>query len=268
MTQPEVATNPHRLTSLENMFGLAGKVAVVTGGAGGIGLGIATVLAEAGATVVIADRNIEGAEREAAALATAGLNVSAVTLDLADEQSVITACSEAVARVGVPWLLVNNAALQDRQLLLEATAQEWDRIHTVNVRGSFLMTREVARAMVMAGHGGRIVNIGSNSVRGGIITGLAAYVSSKAAINGLSLASAFELAEHDITVNTVLPGAVVTPGAIGAKGPLTSGPATRPTPFGLQEPHEIGAAVLFFASPAARPITNQVLAVDSGFSVA
>lgn len=255
-------------TPLEGMFGLADKVAIVTGAAGGIGLGIATVLAEAGATVVIADRDIDGAEREAAALAAAGLDVSAAGLNLADEQSVVTACSEAVTRVGVPWLLVNNAALQDRQLLLEATAHEWDRIHTVNVRGSFLMTREVARAMVAAGQGGRIVNIGSNSVRGGIVRGLAAYASSKGAINALSLASAFELAEHNITVNTVLPGGVATPGAINATGPQPAGPATRPTPFGLQDAREIGAAVLYFASPAARPVTNQVLAVDGGFSIA
>ena len=78
---------------------------------------------------------------------------------------------------------------------------------------------------------------------------------------------AFELAEHAITVNTILPGAVITPGATNAKGPISDGPATRPTPFGFQQPHEIGAAVLFFASPTARPITNQVLAVDGGFSV-
>jgi NAD(P)-dependent dehydrogenase (short-subunit alcohol dehydrogenase family) len=79
--------------------------------------------------------------------------------------------------------------------------------------------------------------------------------------------SAFELAEHQITVNTVLPGVVITPGAINAKGPLSAGPATRQTPFGFQEPREIDAAVLFFASDAARPITNQVLAVDGGFSI-
>lgn len=254
-------------TPLEDMFGLAGKVALITGAAGGIGLGIATVLAEAGAIVVMADRDVEGVEREAAGLTAAGWTASAVPLDLAEEQSVIDACAGVVNTQGTPWLLVNNAALQDRQLLLEATAQEWDRIHAVNVRGTFLMTREIARAMVAGNAGGRIVNIGSNSVRGGIIKGLAAYASSKGAINALSLASAFELAEHNITVNTVLPGAVATPGAINAKGPQTSGPATRPSPFGLQDPREIGAAVLFFASGAARPITNQVLAVDSGFSI-
>ena len=83
----------------------------------------------------------------------------------------------------------------------------------------------------------------------------------------LSHVSAFELAEHQITVNTILPGAVITPGAINAKGPLSDGPATRPTPFGFQEPREIGPAVVFFASDSARAITNQALAIDGGFSV-
>lgn len=253
--------------SLDDLFGLTGKVAVVTGGASGIGLGIAQVLADADATVVLADRDRVEAVRQAEALSAAGCDVRAVVVDVADEDSVVSACAEIVENHGAPWLLVNNAALQDREPLLEATVAEWDRIQAVNARGAFLMTRESARAMVAAGRGGRIVNIASNALRGGLIKGLVSYASSKGALAALSLATAFELAEHAITVNTILPGAVITPGAINAKGPLSAGPATRQTPFGFQEPHEIGAAVLFFASAAARPVTNQVLAVDGGFSV-
>lgn len=253
--------------SIDDLFGLTGRVAVVTGGAAGIGRGIATVLADAGATVVLADRDQPEAARQADAMTAAGRDARAVAVDLADEESVVAAAAEIVEKVGVPWLLVNNAALQDREPLLEATATEWDRIQAVNARGAFLMTRECARAMVAAGGGGRIVNIASNALRGGLIKGLVAYASSKGAMAALSLATAFELAEHSITVNTILPGAIITPGAINAKGPLSDGPATRPTPFGFQQPHEIGAAVLFFASAAARPVTNQVLAVDGGFSV-
>jgi len=253
--------------SLNDLFGLTGKVAVVTGAAAGIGLGIAQVLANAGATVVLADRDHTEATRQAEAITVAGHDAIAVAVDLADEDSVVAACAHIVANIGVPWLLVNNAALQDREPLLEATASEWDRIHTVNARGAFLMTRETARAMVAAGQGGRIVNIASNALRGGLIKGLISYASSKGALAALSLATAFELAEHSITVNTILPAAVITPGAINAEGAMSDGPATRQTPFGFQEPREIGAAVLFFASAAARPVTNQVLAIDGGFSV-
>ena len=216
---------------------------------------------------MLADRDHAEASRQAAAITAAGHEAIAVAVDLADEDSITAACTHVVANVGVPWLLVNNAALQDREPLLEATVSEWDRIHAVNARGAFLMTRESARAMVASGHGGRIVNIASNALRGGLIKGLTSYVSSKGAIAALSLATAFELAEHSITVNTILPGAVVTPGAVNAKGAISDGPARRQTPFGFQEPREIGAAVLFFASLAARPITNQVLAVDGGFSI-
>jgi NAD(P)-dependent dehydrogenase (short-subunit alcohol dehydrogenase family) len=254
-------------TALDILFGLTDKVAVVTGAASGIGAGIATVLAEAGAIVVVADLDHDGAERRAADLTDAGWKAVAMSLNLVDEGSVVAASAAIIADVGVPWLLVNNAAVQDREPLLEASSAEWDRVHAVNVRGAFLMTREIGRAMAAAQRGGRIVNIASNALRGGLVKGLAAYASSKGALASLSQVSAFELAEHQITVNTILPGAVITPGAINAKGPLTDGPATRQTPFGFQEPREIGAAVLYFASTAARPVTNQVLAIEGGFSI-
>jgi NAD(P)-dependent dehydrogenase (short-subunit alcohol dehydrogenase family) len=250
-----------------NAFGLDGKIALVTGGASGIGAGIAAVLAESGAIVVIADRDEAGARRAAAALSEGGRRAHAVHADLADEKSIVRACAEVISRYGAPWVLVNNAGVQDREMLLESTASEWDRTNAINARGPFLMTREIARAMAAAGRGGRIVNIGSAALVGSLVKGLAAYSASKGALLGLSRASAFELVDLAITVNTVLPGGVATPGAIGAKGPAAEGPARRRPPLGTCEPRDIGAAVLFFASPAARYITNQVLTVDGGWSV-
>ena len=249
-------------------FNLTDKVALVTGGASGIGAGIATALAEADATVVIADIDQAKAAKQVAALNEAGHSAWAVHIDLAAEDSIVRGCAEVVSRYGTPWVLVNNAGLQDRQLLLEGTAAEWDRMNKVNGRGPFLMTREIARAMVATnGQGGRIINIGSAALVGSIIKGLAAYVGSKGALVALSRASALELVEYGITVNTVLPGGVATPGSIGAHGPPAEGPGRRRPPLGMCEPRDIGAAVLFFATPAARYITNQVLAVDGGFSV-
>lgn len=259
--------SPSGEVSISDMFSLTGRVAVVTGGSSGIGLGVAQVLAQAGATVVLAARDHSRSLAAAETITAAGHRAVAVAVDLADETSVTRACSKIVETLGAPWLLVNNAALQDREALLDATSSEWDRIHGVNARGAFLMIRETAREMVVAGRGGRIVNIASNVLRGGLIKGLASYASSKGALAGLASATAYELAEHGITVNTILPAAVITAGAVNATGPRSEGPATRPTPFGFQTPHEIGAAVLFFASAAGRAVTNQMLAVDGGFSV-
>lgn len=252
---------------MRDPFGLSGRLALVTGGASGIGEGIARALAEAGAKVLVADINRDGAGAVAAALRAEGYEAEGLELDLANEDSIVKLCAAVVADHGSPWILVNNAGLQDRQLLLEATADEWDRINRVNARGPFLMVREIARAMVAAGEGGRIVNIASAALRGSIVQGLAAYTASKGALSGLSAAAAFELVEHGITVNTVLPGGVPTPGAIGAKGPPPAGPANRLPPLGRCEPSDIAAAVVYFASPGARRVTHQVLAVDGGFCV-
>ncbi|MBK8992407.1 MAG: SDR family oxidoreductase [Gammaproteobacteria bacterium] len=249
-------------------FSLDGKVALVTGGASGIGIGIVTTLAQAGARVVIADRDDEGAQRVAASLNETGHDVACIHLDLADEASIVRACAAVVVQHGAPWILVNNAGLQDRELLLEGTAAQWDRMNAVNGRGPYLMTREVGRAMVAKGEGGRIVNIATAGLRGSVVKGLGAYAGSKGALLGLSRLSAFELAEHNITVNVVLPGAVATPGARAAKGPPPEGPARRKLPLGpICEPADIGAAVYFFATPAARYVTNQLISVDAGFSV-
>ncbi len=249
-------------------FSLAGKAALVTGGASGIGAGIAAMLAEAGARVIIADRDAAGAARVARELEQAGLSAGAVHVDLADEASIVRVCAEIIAAHGAPWVLVNNAGLQDRELLLEGTAAEWDRMNAVNARGPYLMTREIGRAMAARGEGGRIVNIATAGLRGSVVRGLGAYVASKGALAALTRISAFELAEFGITVNTVLPGAVSTPGARDAKGPPADGPARRALPLAkICEPADIAAAVYFFASPAARYITNQEIAVDAGFSV-
>lgn len=249
------------------VFSLQGRVAVVTGGASGIGAGISQTLAEAGATVVIVDIDAAGAQARADALCASGYSARGMAVDLCEEGAIVDACAAIEAELGTPWVLVNNAGLQDREPFLEGTLQEWERMHQVNARGPFLLSREIARSMVRGGVGGRIVNIASAALTGSIVHGLVAYTASKGALLGLSSATAFELAGEGITVNTVLPGGVPTPGAINAKGPPPDGPARRPPPLGLCLPEDIAAAVLFFASPAAGKVTNQVLAVDGGFSV-
>lgn len=252
---------------MADAFGLDGRVAIVTGGASGIGAGIVQVLAEAGARVVIADIDAEGAARQVAELEASGHRAAAVRLDLADEASVVAACAEVIAEHGAPWVLVNNAGLQHRELLLDGSVAHWERNNAVNARGPFLMTREIGRAMAVGGRGGRIVNVASSGLIGQMVHGLSAYLASKGALAALTQASAMELAEHAITVNTVLPGGVGTPGAIAAEGPPPIGPGNRRPLLGMCEPRDIGSAVLYFATPAARYVTNQTICVDAGFSV-
>ena len=258
-------------------FSLAGRLAVVTGGASGIGVGIAAMLAEAGALVVIADRQAGAARAQAEALVAAGGAADWVEMDVASEASVAAGAAEVVRRHGAPWAVVNNAGRLDRQFILDENVESWDLTQAVNARGPFLVTREFARAMIAAmgaapigpdgAQGGRIVNIASTALSGMILRGSGAYAASKGALAAFASISALEFAPFGITVNTVLPGGVASPGAIAAKGPAPEGPGCRRQPFGICEPRDIGAAVVFLCSPAAGRVTNQVLAVDGGFSL-
>jgi NAD(P)-dependent dehydrogenase (short-subunit alcohol dehydrogenase family) len=252
---------------ITDAFSLAGKTAVVTGAASGIGAGIAAVLGRAGATVVIADIDDEMARQQVVAMVNAGCRSASVHLDLASEASVIAACAEVIDRFGAPWLLVNNAGLVDREMLLDGSTQVWDRVLAVNARGPYFMCREIGRAMVAAGSGGRIVNIASAAVIGALCKGHAAYASSKAALEGLTLAAALEFVDYGITVNTVLPGGVVTPGSMQQQKVAPQGPGCRRPPLGMCEPEDIGGAVLYFASAFTARVSNQTLAVEGGWSI-
>jgi len=248
-------------------FSLAGTVALVTGGAKGVGAGIASAMAEAGALVVVADINADGARAKADDLAAQGLASDWLKMDVSHEQSVIDASAELVRRHGAPWAVVNNAGIQNRQYISDESAEAWDRMQAVNARGPFLLTRELGKAMVAGGQGGRIINIASGVLAGMLVKGAAAYVASKGALAGFTSVAALEFAQHGITVNAILPGAIPTPGTLGAKGPPTEGPGMRPAVFGFSAPEDIGLAAVYLASPAARMTTNQMLSVDGGFSL-
>lgn len=250
------------MSGTDPMIGLAGKVAFVTGGASGIGKGISEILAEAGARIVVLDRDLKGGEAVAADL---GGGAIARSLDIRNEASVTAAIAALVAEVGAPWLLVNCAGVQNRVSLLEGTSADWDRNYEVNLRGAFFCLREAARAMIAAGGGGRIVNITSLAATAPVMAGLSAYAATKHGLLGLTRSAALELLEHRITVNSVQPGPVPTPGAKNAAGPAPSGRITQPPIMGRISAEEIGGAVLYFASALAGRTTGQTLVVDGGY---
>ena len=264
MSAPDIDTQRMLFTRL---FGLQGKIAAVTGAAEGIGREIAQHLAQAGARVAILDRNAAGAALVARDLNTAEGRAIAVEMDLGDEISIVEAFGQTRRELGRLDILVNCAAIQNRELITETSADLWDLVQRINSRGLFLCLREAAKIMRAANDGGRIINISSMGSVHPIMPGLAAYNASKSAVNALTRSAALELSQDRITVNAILPGAVATAGASRAPGPAPSGRVVAGLPpLGrLAEPSDIAAAALFFAGAASAAITGQTLVVDAGY---
>jgi NAD(P)-dependent dehydrogenase (short-subunit alcohol dehydrogenase family) len=245
------------------------KVAIVTGAGGGIGSATAQLLASRGARVVLADIQVQAAERVADLVERAGGSALSLYLDLADEDSIISLVRSTLDRFGRIDVLHNNAAdlspdLSGRDLDVEAMeAEVWDRTFKVNVRGTMLSCKYVLPHMVANG-GGSIINTASNLGMQGNL-GQAAYAASKAAVIQLSRSIATSHGRRGIRCNTVSPGLVMTPAARDNLPPrlheIVAGETL--TPY-LGIPEDIANAVAFLASDAARYVTGHNLVVDGG----
>lgn len=253
----------------ETMTGrLEGKVAVVTGGARGIGLAIARAFAREGAAVAVADVNAAGAEEAVVGLARDGGRALAVAVDVVDPVSVEAMTATVVGTYGRLDILVNNAGVGGTTPFLETRLAEWNRIVGINLTGAFLVAQAAAREMVKSGRGGKIVNIASLSgQRGG--NGRAAYGAAKAGLELLTRVMAVELAAHDINVNNIAPGAIETEIARFMHDGATRAaynyliPMTR---YGT--PEEIADAAVYLCSDESRYVHGHTLNVDGGFRAA
>jgi len=249
------------------MNGLQGKVALVTGGASGIGRAVALRLGEEGCRVAVVDLNLEGARATADELREVG--ACALQADV----SYLAAVREAVAAteraLGPVDVLVSCAGWDLVQPFVDSTEETWDRVITVNLRGVIACTRAVLDGMIER-RGGAIVNISSDAGRVGS-SGEVVYSGAKAGIIGFSKAVAREVARHGIRVNVVCPGPTDTPmmEATRVANPRLGEALVKAIPFRrLAQPEEIAAAVAFFASDDAAYVTGQTLSVSGGLTMA
>ncbi|MCH2502752.1 MAG: glucose 1-dehydrogenase [Dehalococcoidia bacterium] len=253
----------------QKLFDLTGKVAVVTGGNGGIGLGIAMGLAGAGANIVIAARSVEKTAQALEDIRTLGVEAHGITVDVTQEPAIQRMVTSTIDHMGRLDILVNNSGIAVRAQPQELTSAQWDSVVDVNLRGAFLASKEAYAQMVKAG-GGKVINVGSMYSIFGSDWG-SPYAASKGGLVQLTKSLAVAWAKDNIQVNAVLPGWIVTDLTRGIQDadPNRYDNISRRIPTGRWgEPSELAGAAVFLASTASDYVTGATLAVDGGYSSA
>jgi 2-deoxy-D-gluconate 3-dehydrogenase len=256
--------------SIKELFDLKGKVAIVTGGASGIGFACGRRLAEAGAAVLIADLNSDAGKRKAAELTNAGYKADSVKCDVTKESDVTNMVETAVKTFGGLDIMVNNAGIYPLKPITEMTAEFWDKVMNINMKGVFFGCLKASQQMIKQGRGGNIINIASASAFHPTL-GFTAYDSSKSGVWMLTRTLAAELAPYRIRVNSISPGPILTEGS-------SSPEAMEMNKYRLQgrlltegnrqgRPDEIANIVLFLASPASSFFMGSDLVADGGWTL-
>jgi NAD(P)-dependent dehydrogenase (short-subunit alcohol dehydrogenase family) len=247
----------------------AGRVAVVTGGASGIGLGVARHLAAAGHRVALLDRDGEGAEAAAKELRDQGCDAIGVEVDVSDRDAVDAGFARVRTELGPVEILVTSAGVESFDAIEAITREQWDRIIAVNLTGTFACAQAAIPDMVAAGWG-RIVTISSSSAQSGA-PNMAHYAASKGGVISLTKALAVDLARRGVTVNSIAPSLVDTPMARAAEaaGDFPGVDVVGPmVPLGRAgTPDDIAAACAFLCSDAGGYITGQVVGVNGGMYI-
>lgn len=261
------------LTSFNKLLDLSGKAAIVTGGAKGIGLGIVTRLAQAGANVLIADLDETVATESSQKLSQQGFKVKSTKTDVSSEADVNEMVKMAVKEFGGLDIIVNNAGIFPQMPLSKMTKEDFDRVITVNLRSVFLCTEEASKQMIIQGRGGRIINITSIDAVHPSMVGLSHYDASKHGAWGFTKTSALELAPHKIWVNAIAPGGIATPGVAAMTTAPTTGVDMQKMMEGflaqipmhkMGTPDDIGKVALFLASDMSSYMTGEQVVVDGG----
>jgi gluconate 5-dehydrogenase len=255
---------------VQQLFDLSGKTALVTGGSRGLGLQMAQALGEAGAKIVLSSRKEADLAEATAVLQAGGIDARWIAADCAREEDILRLVDETLQRVGDVDILVNNAGASWGAAAEDHPTAAWDKVMNLNVRGYFLLSREIAKRSMIARRSGRIINIAS-------IAGLAgnpiemktiAYNTSKGAVINFTRALAAEWGVHGINVNAICPGffktkmATVLIETLGEEKMASHAPLRR-----LGDDEDLKGITLLYASDAGKHITGQWMAVDGGVSV-
>ena len=256
--------------TIQQLFDLSGKTALVTGGSRGLGLQLAHALGEAGAKIMLSSRKAEDLEQAAAELQAAGIDARWIAADCAKESEIVRLADETLQRMGDVDILVNNAGASWGAPAEDHPLEAWDKVMNLNVRGYFILSQQIAKKSMIARRHGRIINVASIAGLNGNPPGLStlAYNTSKGAVINFTRALAAEWGRYNITVNSICPGffpSKMTMGTLKALGEerLAAGaPLKR-----LGDDEDLKGLCVLYASDAGKHITGQWLAVDGGVSV-
>lgn len=251
---------------IRDLFSLDGRTAIVTGGSSGIGRGIATALARAGASVVIVARGRERIDETVRELKDGGCHAAGVVGDLSTRDGIHAAAEDATEPFGEPDILVNSAGINIRPPFAEITEADWDATMTVNALAPFLLGQRYARAMAERGFG-RLIHISSQQAHRAFV-GSGIYGASKGAIESLMRSEAEAWGEHGVTSNTLVPGFVLTPlNARLQEDPQQIAALAARTMIGRNGlPDDFAGAAVFLAGAGSGYVTGHSLFVDGGMS--
>jgi gluconate 5-dehydrogenase len=255
--------------TIQQLFDLTGKTALVTGGSRGLGLQMAHALGEAGARVMISSRKAADLEQACAELQGAGIDARWIAADCARDAEIERLANETLQRMGDVDILVNNAGAAWGAPAEDHPIEAWDKVMNLNIRGYFLLSQVIAKKSMIARRSGRIINIASITGLGGNPPEICtiAYNTSKGAVINFTRALGAEWGKYNINVNSICPGffpSRMTQGALAAHGEALAAHA----PLGrLGDDEDLKGLCVLYASDAGKHITGQWLAVDGGVSI-